>query len=57
MKQLSFQLSIVFELNGEKRRLSTKLLQKENGDYKFILNSFGKRKAEDWPKVRQFFKI
>ena len=55
MKQLSFAFSSIFELNkNRKRKFTTEFLEKDNDDYKFILDSFNN---ENVLKIRQLYRI
>ena len=58
MKQLSFRLSSIFELSKEeKRKFSTEILQKDDGDYKFIVRSFATEKIGKINKISKLFRI
>ena len=58
IKQLSFQLSSIYEVkHDEKRKFGTELLNKDDDDYKFILRSIHNKSAGDIPKIRHLFRI
>ena len=57
MKQLSFQLSSIYEVKIIRKKINTELLEKADGDYKFILRLINNKNAENFPKIRQMFRI
>ena len=58
MKQLTFNLSSIIETtNDEIRKYRPELLQKEDGDYKFILQSLTSKNANSSSKMLHVFKI
>ena len=59
MEQLSFRFSSIFELNLDKSsKYKTELLQEENDDYKFVLNSIISKSAEkEHKKIKHVLKI
>ena len=58
IEQLSFKFSSIFENSSNKdRKYKTKLLQKENDEYNFILRSITDINAEINPKILHIFKI